>query len=58
VLATHDAQVAARCDRVVRLLDGRVTDNVDVRAAADPGATARPTRPARRALTLPSLAAD
>jgi putative ABC transport system ATP-binding protein len=24
VLATHDPQVAARCDRVVRLLDGRV----------------------------------
>jgi putative ABC transport system ATP-binding protein len=24
VVATHDAQVAARCDRVVRLVDGRV----------------------------------
>jgi putative ABC transport system ATP-binding protein len=35
VLATHDTQVAARCDRVVRLLDGRVVDDVDVRAAAD-----------------------
>jgi putative ABC transport system ATP-binding protein len=41
VLATHDSQVAARCDRVVRLLDGRVTDDVDVRAAADVGATLR-----------------
>jgi putative ABC transport system ATP-binding protein len=39
VLATHDSQVAARCDRVVRLLDGRVTDDVDVRAAVDVGAT-------------------
>jgi putative ABC transport system ATP-binding protein len=39
VLATHDSQVAARCDRVVRLLDGRVTDDVDVSAAMDVGAT-------------------
>jgi putative ABC transport system ATP-binding protein len=39
VLATHDSQVAARCDRVVRLLDGRVTDDVDVRAAVDVDAT-------------------
>jgi putative ABC transport system ATP-binding protein len=36
VLATHDPQVAARCERVVRLIDGRVADDVDVRAAADP----------------------
>jgi putative ABC transport system ATP-binding protein len=39
VVATHDSQVAARCDRVVRLLDGRITDDVDVRAAADVEAT-------------------
>jgi putative ABC transport system ATP-binding protein len=39
VLATHDSQVAARCHRVVRLLDGRVDDDVDVRAAADLDAT-------------------
>jgi putative ABC transport system ATP-binding protein len=39
VLATHDSQVAARCDRVVRLLDGRVTDDVDVRGAVDIDAT-------------------
>jgi putative ABC transport system ATP-binding protein len=26
VLATHDPQVAARCDRVVRLVDGRVVE--------------------------------
>jgi putative ABC transport system ATP-binding protein len=41
VLATHDSQVAARCDRVVRLLDGRVTDDIDVHAAVDVDATRR-----------------
>jgi putative ABC transport system ATP-binding protein len=39
VLATHDSAVAARCDRVVRLKDGRVADDVDVARAADPEAT-------------------
>jgi putative ABC transport system ATP-binding protein len=41
VIATHDHQVAARCERVVRLLDGRVADDTDVRAAADVEATLR-----------------
>jgi putative ABC transport system ATP-binding protein len=39
VLATHDSTVAARCDRVVRLLDGRISDDIDVRAAVDVQAT-------------------
>jgi putative ABC transport system ATP-binding protein len=39
LLATHDSQVAARCDRIVRLLDGRVADDVEVRAEADLDAT-------------------
>jgi putative ABC transport system ATP-binding protein len=32
LLATHDPVVAARCDRLVRLQDGRITDDVDLRA--------------------------
>ena len=32
LLAPHDPVVAARCDRLVRLQDGRVTDDVDLRA--------------------------
>jgi putative ABC transport system ATP-binding protein len=32
MLATHDPLVAARCDRLVRLQDGRITDDVDLRA--------------------------
>ena len=30
LLATHDPVVAARCDRLVRLQDGRITDDVDL----------------------------
>src|SRR4051812_37293793 len=39
VVATHDSQVAARCDRVIRLLDGRVRDDIDLRSAVDIDAT-------------------
>ncbi len=30
IVATHDAQIASRCDRILRLLDGRVVDDVAV----------------------------
>jgi len=30
ILATHDAQIAARCDRLVRLRDGAVVDDIDL----------------------------
>jgi putative ABC transport system ATP-binding protein len=32
LLATHDPLVAARCDRLVRLQDGQITNDVDLRA--------------------------
>lgn len=38
VLITHDAALAARCDRIVRLVDGRITDSGHA-----------PARPARAA---------
>jgi len=41
LLATHDSQVAARCDRVVRLHDGRIADDIDLRAAVDVEGTLR-----------------
>jgi putative ABC transport system ATP-binding protein len=49
MIATHDSQVAARCDRVVRLLDGRIADDVEVRTGADlAGALGRLERPSTR----------
>lgn len=33
LIATHDAAVAARCDRVVTLGDGRVVDDADLRSS-------------------------
>ena len=38
IVATHDPVIASRCDRVVRLLDGRVLDDVAVARIAEPAA--------------------
>ncbi len=38
IVATHDSVVASRCDRIVRLLDGRVLDEVTVEPAGEPEA--------------------
>lgn len=38
IVATHDPLIASRCDSVVRLLDGRVLDEVAVTAGVEPEA--------------------
>jgi ABC-type lipoprotein export system ATPase subunit len=38
MIATHDALVASRCDRIVRLLDGSVLDELDVPTTVEPEA--------------------
>jgi putative ABC transport system ATP-binding protein len=38
VIATHDVGVAARCDRIVALRDGRVVGDIDVATSSDPAA--------------------
>jgi putative ABC transport system ATP-binding protein len=44
IIATHDAVVASRCDRIVRLHDGRVLDITDVRAGDTSDLLERVTR--------------
>lgn len=44
VIATHDVVVASRCDRIVRLLDGRMVDDVSVEPAARSAMLDRVTR--------------
>ena len=39
IVVTHNQSLAARCDRIVRLQDGRVLDSVDVPAGDTPDAT-------------------
>ena len=37
-IGTHDAVVASRCDRIVRLLDGRIVEEVEVPRGLEPDA--------------------
>ena len=39
LLATHEQAVAARCDRLVRLGDGRIVEDVDLTDGEDPADT-------------------
>jgi putative ABC transport system ATP-binding protein len=38
MIATHDALVASRCDRIVRLLDGHILDELEVPTSVEPEA--------------------
>ena len=45
LLATHEQHLAARCDRLVRLSDGKLVEDVDLTEGEDPETTlARATR--------------
>ncbi|MEU4474814.1 ABC transporter ATP-binding protein [Micromonospora sp. NPDC023888] len=39
LLATHEQAIAARCDRLVRLADGRVVEDLDLTSGEDPADT-------------------
>jgi putative ABC transport system ATP-binding protein len=41
LIATHDSQIAARCDRLIRLADGAITDDLDLTGGESPGETIR-----------------
>jgi len=41
ILATHDPQIAARCDRLIRLRDGAITDDLDLTGQDSAGETIR-----------------
>ncbi|MFI7081440.1 ABC transporter ATP-binding protein [Micromonospora sp. NPDC049903] len=36
ILATHDQRIAARCDRLLRLTDGQIVDDLDLTNGEDP----------------------
>ena len=39
LLATHERQIAARCDRLIRLGDGRIVEDLDLTEGEDPAVT-------------------
>ncbi|GAA2216696.1 hypothetical protein GCM10010429_44940 [Micromonospora olivasterospora] len=39
LLATHDPAIAARCDRLLRLGDGRIVEDLDLTGGEDPADT-------------------
>jgi putative ABC transport system ATP-binding protein len=41
ILATHDPQIAARCDRLIRLRDGAVIDDIGLTGAYSADETIR-----------------
>ena len=39
LLATHEQHIAARCDRLLRLADGRLVEDLDLTSGEDPSET-------------------
>jgi putative ABC transport system ATP-binding protein len=39
LIATHEQHVAARCDRLLRLRDGQVIEDLELTGGEDPGQT-------------------
>jgi len=39
LVATHEQQIAARCDRLIRLGDGRIVEDLDLTGGDDPAQT-------------------